>query len=69
MIPKNKKYSNTHPQGKKPTKDKNIKLAGGGNTVVLSYAKKASEITGKTIQYFKMNPEEAYKIVLENKKK
>jgi|TARA_A100001515_G_scaffold79437_1_gene63097 hypothetical protein len=27
MIPKNKKYSNTHPQGKKPTGDKNIKLA------------------------------------------
>jgi NADH dehydrogenase FAD-containing subunit len=69
MIPtSNKKYANEHPKGKKPTEDDTIKVAGAGNTGVLSYAKQAAKITGKTLTYFKMNPEEAYKIVLENKK-
>ena len=64
-----KTYANEHPKYKKKNKDKNIKLAGAGNTGVLYYAKQAAKITGKTLTYFKMNPEEAFKIVKENKKK
>jgi hypothetical protein len=64
-----KNYANEHPKYKKKNQDKNIKVAGAGNTVVLSYAKKASEITGKTLAYFKMNPEEAYEIYLDWLKK
>ena len=64
-----KNYANEHPKNKKKNQDKNIKVAGGGNTVVLSYAKKAAKITGKSLAYFKMNPEEAFKIVKENKNK
>ncbi len=62
-----KNYANEHPRNKNKNKnqDKNIKVAGAGNTVVLYYAKKASEITGKTLTYFKMNPEEAYTIYLD----
>ena len=64
-----KNYANEHPKYKKKNQDKNIKIAGAGNTVVLSYAKKAAEITGKTLAYFKMNPEEAYEIYLDWLKK
>ena len=32
MIPKNKKYANEHPRGKKPSEEKKVKLARAGTT-------------------------------------
>jgi len=64
-----KNYSNEHPKYNKENPDKNIKVAGPGNSVVLKYAEIAAKITGLTVAYFKMNPEEAYKIYLGSIKK